>query len=462
MPIGRIIPIKLKKWLAIPFILLFLEFDICFHKIRKHGDDVTKYFNNEKKIIMIKKTNYLWLITLLIISKTIKGYSQFNNSGGWTQFRGPDRSGISTEKLKEIDWTEAQPELLWRKNIGSGFSELIISEGMIYTMISEQIDSISGSEYIAAFEESTGNEIWKSKVDSIFIDVDGWGNGPRSTPTIDENYIYSFSSFGKLTANSKNDGKLIWQVDFIKEFESSPVRWGFSTSPVLADGLLIIEAGGTESRAFIAFNKEDGKVVWAAGDGTGSYNSPLLATIDGQKQIIFANGKTLYSYNSDGDTLWTYPMPFRSITAMPVLIESNKLFISGVRNPGFFIVKVEKNKATEVINGNSMKNDFNSSCYHDGNLYGFHVAALRCLSADSGEVKWTKRGMGKGSLIIVDDKLIVLSDQGKLVIVEATPDAYEEKAIIQAINGKSWTAPSFANGKIYVRNLTEMACYKLY
>ena len=410
---------------------------------------------------MNKKIIYLWLIALMIISQTVPGYSQSNSSEGWTQFRGPDRSGISTEKLPQLDLSEVQPELLWKKNIGSGFSELIISNDIIYTMVSEQIDSISGSEFIAAFDESTGDEIWRSKVDSIFIDVDGWGNGPRSTPTIDENYIYSYSSFGKLTANSKKDGELIWQVDFNKEFGSTPIRWGNSSSPILVDELIIMEAGGTESRAFIAFNKEDGKVIWTAGDGTGSYNSPLLATFDGHEQIIFANGSTLFSYNTIGDTIWTYQLPFRSITAMPVLVGSDKLFISGVRNPGFIIVQIADNKATKVIDGSSMKNDFNSSCYLDGYLYGFHVAALRCISAETGEVKWTKRGFGKGSLIIVDDKLIVLSDQGKLVIIEATPDAYEEKSLIQTINGKSWTAPSFSNGKVYVRNLTEMACYKL-
>lgn len=254
------------------------------------------------------------------------------------QFRGPNRSGISTEKIDQLDWSEKQPELIWKKEIGSGFSELIISDNVVYTMISEQIDSVSGSEFIAAFDESNGNEIWRSKVDSIFIDVDGWGNGPSSTPTIDEDYIFSFSSFGKLSANSKKDGKLIWQVDFVKEFGSTVARWGNASSPILVDELVIMEAGGTDSRAFIAFNKNDGKVVWTNGNGEAYYNSPLLATIDGQRQIIFTSVGTLYSFNSVGDTLWTYQMPFSYIKSMPVLIGSDKLFLSGVRNPGFIIV----------------------------------------------------------------------------------------------------------------------------
>jgi len=154
-------------------------------------------------------------------------------------------------------------------------------------------------------------------------------------------------------------------------------------------------------------------------------------------------------------------MPFRGIIASPVFIEPNKIFLSGIRNPGFIIVQIEENKASEVNRGNTMKNDFSSCLYYNGYIYGFHVATLRCISAETGEVQWSKRGFGKGSLILVDNKLFVLSDQGKLAIIEAVPDSYVEVGSIQAIAGKSWTAPSFQDGKVFVRNLTEAACYSL-
>ncbi|MEN8120149.1 MAG: PQQ-binding-like beta-propeller repeat protein [Bacteroidota bacterium] len=403
---------------------------------------------------------HLCLYALLIFTLISPVFSQIDNSGSWTQFRGQFRSGISNEILPQMDWSKSEPKLLWKKEIGSGFSELIISDGVVYTMFSEQTDSITGLEYIAAYYENTGNELWRSKVDSVFIEIDGWGNGPRSTPTIGENFIYSLSGYGKLSANSKKDGKLIWQVDFVKEFGSTVPRWGYSSSPLLIDNMLIIEVGDTNSRAFTAFNKNNGKLIWTKGKGEASYSSPLLATIDGQKQIIFANGRTLSSYTPKGDTLWTFKMPLATPTAIPVHLGSNKLFVSALRG-GFVITKTENNKTTEVLKGNSMKNDFSSSCYYDGHLYGFHVAALRCISAETGEVKWTKRGYGKGSLILVDDMLLVLSDQGKLVLIDAKPDVFNEKGSIQTISGKSWTAPSFYKGKVFVRNLTEMACFKI-
>ena len=410
---------------------------------------------------MKKKMQHLFLSGLLLFGLINLGFSQTENPESWIQFRGHYRAGLSTDKIAQTDWLTKKPELIWKKEIGSGFSELIISDGIIYTMESEQIDSVTGSEFLIAFDDATGKELWKTKVDSLFIDIDGWGNGPRATPTIDQNNIYSFSGNGKLTAHSKKKGKILWQVDFVKEFGSTCPRWGFSSSPLLVDDVLVMEVGGTEERAFMAFNKKNGQIIWSKAKGDASYNSPLLATIEGQQQIIFANRNRLYSFNSKGDTLWTYKMPFAAPMAMPVLIEPNKLFVSAIRPTGYFVVEIKNNVATKVLNGGNMQNDFNSCSYYNGHLYGFHVAALRCISVETGETKWTKRGYGKGSLILVDDKLLVLSDKGKLILVEAKPDAFEEKGFIQTIAGKSWTAPSFYNGKIYVRNLTEMACYKL-
>jgi len=409
---------------------------------------------------MIKKINLCGLTLLLVMSAIgVTGQDMVNSE--WNQFRGPERNGISTYDISNTEWTGDNLELIWKKEIGSGFSELVISDGIIYTMISDKTDDYEGSEYVAAYEESNGEEIWRTRVDSIYFDEDGWGDGPRSTPIIDSENIYSLSGHGKLSANTKKDGKLLWQVDFIADFGSTTPRWGFASSPIIVDDKLIMEVGGTESRAFMAFNKSDGNILWSDGNGNASHDSPLKVTLDGQEQIIFANGSKLYSYDSNGDTLWTYNMPFRSITAMPLLVDENKIFASAVRSPGFFIAEISNNTATEFITGSSMKNDYSSCVYHNGYIYGYHVAAVRCINAETGEVKWTKRGFGKGSLMLVDDKLMVLSDKGKLVIVDTNPELYSELTSVQALDGKSWTAPSFLNGNIYMRNLSGFACYKI-
>ena len=410
---------------------------------------------------MKNRITILGLTIILILSLNLQSISQSGVSYHWNQFRGQNRTGVSTEKLIQKDWIKTQPELIWKHKIGSGFSELIVSDGSIYTMFSDKIDSVSGFDVLVAYDEKTGKEKWRLNVDSIYIEIDGWGDGPRSTPVIDENNVYCLSGRGKLTACTKKDGKLIWHVDFVKDFGSTQPRWGFSCSPILIDNKLIIEVGGTENRGFVAFDKTNGKVIWEDGKAQAGYNSPLLTTIDGQEQLLFVNGKIIHSYNLQGDTLWTYKLPITGPIAMPLLFESDKLFFSSVHT-GNLIIQIKNNRAIELLKGFTMKNDYTTSIYHEGYIYGFHVASLRCISAETGEVKWSKRGFGKGSFIQVDDKLLILSDKGKLAIAKINPEAYEELGLFQAIDAsRSWTAPTFINGKVYVRNNTEMACYKL-
>lgn len=385
----------------------------------------------------------------------------FTQEDEWTQYRGVERLGTSLEKLPIENWDGNHLKTVWKQQLGSGFSEILVKDNLLYTMISDTIDSITGSEYLASFDALSGKELWRIKIDSLYFDPDGWGDGTRATPFLDNDKIYCFSGFGKLSAHQAKDGEMLWQKDFAALYGSTEPRWGFSSAPLIVNDLLIMEAGGTENRAFIAFDKETGDIVWNYGNGNASFNSPLYTNIEGQDQIIFANGRTLYSFKPNGDTLWTYALPFSSIITMPLKIEENKIFLSGIRTPGFVIIEINQNSPKEVLRGNSMKTDFNTSVYHEGYIYGFHVAALRCISAETGEVKWTKRGFGKGSLILVDGHLIVLSDQGKLIIAEANPDAFTEKESIQAMEGKSWTAPSFVNGKLYLRNLSEMTCIEI-
>jgi len=407
---------------------------------------------------MKKTTLILCTIALLMLWYSPNTQAQQKDLQEWNQFRGSHRSG-ATENISLAGFTEKAPKLLWKKKLGDGFSEITISGKNIYTMISEKKDTLTGTEFIAAFDSKTGNEIWRTEVDSLFFDT--FGDGPRSTPSIGEKNIYSLSSYGKLTANSKKDGKTVWQVDFMKEYGSKPPRWGFSSSPVLIDNNIIVEVGGTETRAFMAFDKNTGKELWKNGEGKSTYNSPLVTEIDGKKNVIFANGSKIYSLNTVGDTIWTFNSPVSNPTGMPIVFDGNKIFISAVRSTGFIVLEVQNNKATLINKGSSMKNDYSSSIYYDGHIYGFHIAALQCISVKTGEKKWTKRGYGKGSLIRVGNQLLVLSDKGKLIQVKATPEAFTEMGNIQAIVGKSWTAPSFSDGKIYLRNLSEMACYEL-
>lgn len=397
------------------------------------------------------------LLTLFLLFQANNLFSQKSNIQEWNQFRGPHKNGALLEEKLADNWSVTTPKLVWKEKIGAAFSEIVVSGDKIYTMTSEKTDSVSGLEFIVCLDTETGKEIWKTHVDSMFYDPDKFGDGSRATPAVDENTIFSFSARGNLTACSKKDGKISWQIDVKKEFGSKLPLRGYSSSPLLLNDMLIMEIGGTENRAFVAFDKSDGKIIWSNGSGNPFYNSPTLVTINGKETIIFANGRKLYAYDTKGDTIWSAVSKTPSSTATPVFFESNKFFLSNLRS--FSVVEVTNNVAKEILSGNSMKNDFSSSVYHNGYLYGFNIAALQCIDAKTGEKTWAKRGFGKGSLILVNNTLVVLSDKGKLILAKATPDTYTELSSIQAIKGKSWTAPSFTNAKVYVRNQSEIACF---
>ncbi len=222
-----------------------------------------------------------------------------------------------------------------------------------------------------------------------------------------------------------------------------------------------MEAGGKDSKTFVALDKETGKTAWERGVGRSGYSSPTIAEINNQTNIVFANDSMLYSFDSKGNTIWTYKMPFRGGTAMPLFIEPNKIFVSRVNATGSFIIQIKDNKANDVMRSNAIKNDWSSSCYYDGHIYGFNIAKLQCVSIIDSELKWSKRGFGKGSLIHVDKKLLILTDKGILKLADASLEKYSETGSVQALEGKSWTAPSFSNGRVFLRNLTQMSSYIL-
>jgi outer membrane protein assembly factor BamB len=419
--------------------------------------DVAK---GNKKIHMKKSYSLPYLCLVLfpfIVPST--GMTQATGFHSWNQFRGPARSGTSQEIITFSEGSSPEARLVWKKPIGSGFSEMAVEGVFLFTMESEQLDSTSGHEFVSCYDNRTGEPVWKSRVDSLFFDE--FGNGPRSTPFIGNHFIYSLSSYGKLSAHDKADGTLRWQVDLVEDFKATVPRWGFSTSPLMIGNTLVIEAGGAEGKAFVGFDSRTGTPAWSNGSGVASYCSPVLAQIDGVKQIIFANQQTLFSLNEEGDTLWTHVLSAVSPMAMPVFFDGDKVFVSSLQSKGFSILQIGEGQVREILSGKTMKNDFSSSLWYDGHFYGFDVAALQCISAETGEKKWTKRGLGKGSLILVGDILLALSDKGKLVLIKAEGDAYRELGSFQVLDGKSWTAPSYSEGRLYLRNLTEMACYEI-
>ncbi len=342
----------------------------------------------------------------------------------WPQFRGVNRDGVSAETDLPRSWPAKGPQVVWKRAIGEGYSGISVVGDRLYTM-----DSDGTAEYVLALEAGSGKEVWRVPAGPKLID--NMGNGPRTTPTLDGGTVYAMGSHGRLLALKAADGAKIWEVDLPQALGAKRPTWGYSGSPLIDGDLLILEVGGKEGRGVVAFEKATGKVRWGALDGDAAYSSPVLMTIGGIKQYVVTRraGSQTVALRSDGTVLWTHPGPF-TVIASALFIPPDKVYVSGGDDAGAVLlrIKTEGGKAVEELwKTRTMKNHFNNAVLVGSHLYGFDNATFKCLSVATGEQTWAFRGLGKGSLLAADGNLlIVLADQGTLLLVEATPDAYTD------------------------------------
>ncbi len=413
-------------------------------------------------------------------------------AGDWPQFRGHHRDGMSPATGLLDSWPEEGPKELWRVSLGEGYSAVSIAGGRLYTMYAEvppeaepaaegEEAAAEGegageepaepaaeapkTEYAAAFDAATGKELWRTAIGQRIVTQ--FGNGPRSTPAVDGDTVYVLGAHGDLAALAAADGAVRWQIEFEESFGSNRPHWGYATSSLVEGDLLLVESQGPEGKAYAALDKATGEVRWTTGDPSphGSYNSPMAVTMGGERRFVYVGNQVVRAVDTGGQEVWSHPWPEGESHAMPIFIPPDRFFVSGAEGVGAALLRVQGDgdgvKVEELWQNRIMKNHFSSSLLHEGSVYGFDNATLKCISLDTGEQQWAKRGLGKGSLIYADGHLIVLSDRGRLVQVEATPEGYVEKGRVQALDGKCWTAPTLAGGRLYLRSHTEMVSYDL-
>ena len=384
----------------------------------------------------------------------------------WEQFRGPSRDGISSEKDLMTDWGEQGPKELWRRPIGASFSTIAAVGDRLYTLDSDPADTEKAGEFALALDAATGKTLWRQRIGDLF--TEGFGDGPRSGPSWHDGRLYVLSSRGNFHALDAKDGKILWSVDFKKEFGAEVQTWAFTSAPLVIPDLkrVLVETGGTEGRAVAAFGL-DGKLLWTAIDDTVVYSSPVEMEIHGQRQWVFLTQTGLWSLDQDGKTLWRAPfVPKLNIKpAPPVFVAPDLVFASASYDAGAKVVRVKKTEegfeAEDVWEHRLMRNHFNGSVALDGHLIGFDKATLKSIDAETGEKTWAARGLGMGSLIRTEDQLIILSERGKLVLAEASTESYKPLAQHQVLTGRCWTQPTLADGRIYVRNSTEIVALDL-
>lgn len=368
----------------------------------------------------------------------------------WPNWRGPDHNGISKETGWRTDWPPRGPDRLWTAEVGQGYSSVSVAQGRLYTMGHRQ-----GNDTVFCLDADTGRQVWAFSYACKLVNNLNDG-GPGATPTVDGDRVYTLSKEGHLLCFDAVDGKGVWARMLEPLLDVPMPEWGFSCSPLIVGDALVVEAGRTAS-----FDKRDGRLLWSTDKFNAGYGSPVAFDHQGVRLIAVLNADALLVLRaSDGAIVdrFAWDAPYRATAATPV-ISGNTIFISAAYGKGAALVELSGGRLRTVYTNRAMNNQMATCVLSGGHLYGFNgqsqnarLCTLTCLDHATGSVKWVQRGLGTGTLSIADDKLILLGDQGQLVIARATPESFQPMAQAKVLDGLCWTVPVLANGKLYCRS----------
>jgi outer membrane protein assembly factor BamB len=384
------------------------------------------------------------------------------DAADWPNFRGPNYNGISNEKLHLGKSTAVK--LLWQKNIGVGCSSVAIVGGRLYTTSNTgtKEDPNTHEDVVYCLAADTGREIWRHTYKCGLNFKSNTPGGPFATPAVDGDRVYTFSRKGDVFCLDTKTGRVLWHRDVKQELAlPPPFQGGFAGSPLVQGTMLILNAGG----AGTALDKRTGEVIWVSEKEDAAQATPVAFQMGERQCIAVFSGFGIVAVNaSDGKELWRYPWDtkYKTNVADPI-IAGDRLFISTWYRMGCAMLDISSGQPVLLWQNKEMQNHYSTCVLWDGCLYGFDVAKLKCMDFTTGEIKWTlEGGFGRGSLMMADGKLIVLTEKGTLLIGDASPVSFKPMLQTETIDGRFFTGPVLCNGRIYIRNLTgDLACARL-
>jgi outer membrane protein assembly factor BamB len=390
----------------------------------------------------------------------------------WPQFLGPQRDGISREKIGNTDWKKTPPKVLWKVPLGEAMSSFTVVGDRLYTTAKH--DKMDAA---VCLDAANGKEIWSVDLAPTYVDRQRQGSGPRSTPTYHDGKLYLLMPMGELFCLAAEDGKKLWSADQFKDTgASNPAGgfyyWGASLSPLIEGDLVIVQPGGSKQNSVAAYHKDSGKLVWKAGDDPAGYGSPIAVTIEGQRQLIVPTGSSVLGIEpTKGTVLWRYVFgnQYNATCTTPVWSD-NLLFVSAAYGVGSACLEITvKNgtwTATEKWKHKKLQVLFATAMVVDGHVYGCHgdlsAFALKCLDLKTGEVKWEERMDDRQSLLAIDGYLLCWGERGSLRLLELQPKAFVQKGELRdLLKYKAWAAPALADGRLYLRDQSTALCLDL-
>ena len=410
---------------------------------------------------------------LLVVAVGLVILSRSATAADWPEWRGPQRSGISTEKGLLKEWPADGPKLLWQvTDVGDGYSTPSVVGDRVYLTGNQGMDD----EFVEARSVADGKSVWRSRIGKVGPNKGPQYPGARSTPTVDGPLLFALGSDGDLACLETSSGELRWQKNLRTDFGGQPGNWAYSESPLVDGDAVVVTPGGGDA-TIVALNKKSGDVIWKsalAEAAQAAYASALIVEGPGGKQYVQFLQKGLVGVEAKtGRFLWRYDKTAKGSPAnIPTPVVHAEYVYSAAGRSGGGLVKLKSNQDTveaeEVYFTPKLPTSIGGAVLFDGNLYGTNTQGLLCADFASGDVKWQQRSVGAGSTCAADGRLYVHGEKGDVALVEATPEEYREKGRFalpdQPDRGRSqaWAYPVVANGRLYLRDLGALWCYDIH
>jgi outer membrane protein assembly factor BamB len=379
----------------------------------------------------------------------------------WPGFRGPDRNSVIRGVRIDTDWAASPPVEIWRRAIGPGWSSFAVRGDLLYTQ-----EQRGDDEIVACYKVSTGQPVWMHRDAARFWESNG-GAGPRGTPTLSNGRVYAFGATGILNALDAATGKAVWSRNVGTDASVEVPGWGFASSPLVIDDLVVVAAEGR----LAAYDIATGQPRWLGPEGGAGYSSPHLMTIAGVPQIMLQRGsRTISVAPADGALLWEHLWQPGADIIQPAALANGEVLITtadAMGGQGMRRLTVAREPVGWTVKerwtSRNLKPYFNDFVVHNGHAFGFDGSILAAINLEDGARAWKGGRYGHGQLLLLPDQdlLLVSSEEGELALVRAIPDQFTEIARFKAIEGKTWNHPVLAGDVLLVRNGEEMAAFRL-
>jgi outer membrane protein assembly factor BamB len=382
----------------------------------------------------------------------------------WPRFRGPQGDGVANGNPLSINWQATPPREVWRIPVGPGWGSFAFDQGWLFTQEQRQ-----EQEVLSCYSALDGSLIWSHADDIRFTEVVS-GAGPRSTPAVSNGRVFAMGGKGLLTCVQEADGQQIWQRNLVQDYQAPIPMWGFSGSPLIVDGLVVIFVGGNEDNGWMAFNADSGEKVWGIPSPGMNYTTAQLMTLNDLRCLVFCDGRGMHGADvATGKVLWTHqPAGWNGTPMVDVQqLAPSSLLVALGDGYGLTRVDVEHKGDSwsfrDVWTSKRLRPSFNDSLITDETIYGFNQAVFSCIDATTGERLWQGGRYGFGQALLLKNAgcIVVAAENGDAVLLKTNREKLEELGRIPVLDGKTWNHPIAVNNRLFLRNGQVAVCLDL-